>query len=210
LCQSGWRDRCRALTSGEVAGGHAYDEIELELPERGLAVDLDHDGQRRGEVVYGEVAKDGRINVVAVLDEGDWLDQVEEPVYFSPELTMIGGSVGNGKTSYIARIAELRSLALTLDPLGLGARPVSWRSGDARRRPDRSGWAGIWREPLLHRAVEHGLETRSRRLVDLRAQADDWHGLKPGDVAPTDWGSRRLPNGLLRSAHVGRIIRVTR
>jgi hypothetical protein len=77
-----------------------------------------------------------------------------------------------------------------------------------------------WNEPLLFRAFEHfgsrsletrsrRLETRSRRLVDLRERAADWHGLREGDlVSPGEFQSRRLPNGLWRSGHRGRILSI--
>jgi hypothetical protein len=67
-------------------------------------------------------------------------------------------------------------------------------------------------DPLLGCAIEHcsrELQHRSAsRIVDLRERAADWQGLRPGDRVPSDWNSRVLPNGLWRSAHAGRIIRV--
>jgi hypothetical protein len=195
--------------TGRIVGGHSYDELEAELPENGIEIDLDHDGKRVGEMVYGEIADDGRLNVVAVLDD-DRITRVDEDVFWSSEMMMIGDVKHD---SYIAKRAELRSLALTCDPLTVGAWPVRWRTGDVRSSADRGSWAGIWREPLLQRAVEclgsRSLETRSRRLVDLRERDTDFHGLKPGDRAPSDWNSRVLPNGLWRSAHAGRVLRVS-
>jgi hypothetical protein len=201
---------------GETIGGHSYDELALELPDRGVALDLDHQpGTQCGTLVYGEVADDGRLNVVAVLDD-DWITRVEEDVFWSPEMEMVGDVLHD---SYVARLAELRSLALTLSPLTVGAQPVRFRSGDVRSSADRQGWEISWRSqaPLLARAVDHldgfprtGLRHRSAsRLVDLRQRdGGAWHGLREGDPAPADLRSRVLPNGYWRSGHAGRILSV--
>jgi hypothetical protein len=200
--------------SGTVIGGHSYDEISLELPDEGIVVDLDHaPGSEVGSVVYGEVSESGQVNLVGVVGGVD-LDAAEEPIFFSPSLTMIGGSVGDGDISYIARIAELRSVALTLSPLTLGAQPVRWRAGDLRSSVDRAQWpisVGS-SDPLLGRAIEHcSRELRHRsatRIVDRRP-GDDYavFGLRPGDRAPADLRSRTLPNGL-RIGPPGRILSV--
>jgi hypothetical protein len=205
-------------SSGETIGGHSYDEIALELPADGVIVDLDHDGEARGSLVYGEIADDDRVNVVAVLEDGRWLDAVEEPIYFSPCMEMVGNGVH--ERSYIAREAQLLGLALTLSPLTLGAQPIKHLAGDVRNTVDRMSWPGFSspsNHPLLHRAVDHlatfpRVELRHRtasRLLDLRERSSPaWHGLKPGDRAPSDLESRMLPNGLWRSGHAGRVLRV--
>jgi hypothetical protein len=203
--------------TGRVIGGHSYDELALELPEHGIDVDLDHEaGTELGQLIYGEVAADGRLNVVCVLDD-DRLAKVlaEQPVFFSTEIAMAGGRINERSSSYVADRATLLGIALTVDPLTVGATPIKWRSGDCRRESDRYSWPMSWRtnDPLLARAVDHvgtDLRTRARRLVDLRQRDDDYAylGLKEGDlVRPGKVHSRELPGGLRRGAP-GRILSV--
>lgn len=195
---------------GRVVAGHSYRELSLELGD-GLVVDLAHDHEPRGELVYGEVARDDRVNCVAVMEiDADVFDQLEEPIYFSPELLMIGDV---DKRSYIARTAELLSLGLTSSPATLGALPLQWRRGDVRSRLDRGGWSALWRsnDQLLARCVDHLhgprlSEFRARHLVDMR-RADGPPMTYSERAAFSSW--RALPNGLERSACVGKVLRVS-
>lgn len=201
--------------SGRIADAHSYDDLALELPADGVPFDLDHDPETRcGQLIYGELADDGRLSVVAVLDN-DWIGQVPEDVFWSPTLLMAGNV---NKPVYIAREARLRSLALTFNPATLGAVPVRWRLGDVRDPADRSTWPFTWRsaEPLLARALDYnGTDWRSRdrtatHIVDLRYRDNGYPGLRDGARVRTgEFVSRELPNGLRKSAHPGRILRVS-
>jgi hypothetical protein len=195
----------------EITGGHSYDELALELPEPGVTVDLDHaTGTELGELIYGEIAADGRLNIVAVLDD-DRITQIDEDVYFSCEMLMSGDRIRPRSRSYIADRGMLVGIALTMDPLTLGAMPIKWRTGDVRYSPDRQSWPLSWRSshPLLARAVDYAgtdLRTRARRLVDLRHRDDTnpWQ-LRAGDAVPV---AARRPPGALRHGAPGRIISV--
>jgi hypothetical protein len=194
----------------EVIGGHSYDEIALELPEHGVTVDLDHQaGTELGELIYGEVATDGRVNVVCVLDD-DRIDRIDEDIYFSPELAMSGERIRARSRSYVADSATMLGLALTMDPLTSGAVPIKRRSGDVRSSADRRSWSVAWRsrDPLLARAADYAgadLRTRARRLVDLRERDDDspWR-YREGEWIPL---AERRPAGALRY-RTGKILRV--
>jgi hypothetical protein len=201
-------------SSGQLIGAHSYRDLEAELPED-LIVDADHNGQRLGELVFGEIAPDAARNVVCVLDN-DRIAELEQPVYFSPRLLMHGDVQ---RRSYIAERAELIGLSLTTSPATLAARPIQWRRGDIRHSPDTSAWPGSWRyhDPLLERAEQHlsgePLLTRSRararHLVDRRHRAEDDYGppISSYDrLRAGDW--RSLPGGLRKSAHRGRILSV--
>ena len=59
------------------------------------------------------------LNLVGVLDDGGWLDRVDEPIYLSGLYEMRGNNLDG--TSYIAREAQLLAAALTLSP---SLRPV--------------------------------------------------------------------------------------
>jgi hypothetical protein len=194
---------------GELAGASSFDEVDLELGS--AMIDADHDQRRRGEIVRAEIGETGQLAVVAVLDEGDWLAEVEEPVYLSGMYEMRGKDVR--RDFYVAREAQLLGASLTLSPANLDARPLRWYRGDLRSSADRAHWpisVGS-NDPLLGRAIEQcsrELQHRSAtRIVDLRERAGTFHGLRPGDPAPRDLQSRTLPNGL-RIGPPGRIISV--
>jgi hypothetical protein len=160
---------------GELRSAHSYRELQLGLPENGIEIDADHDGQRLGQLLYTELGADERLRAVAVLDD-DWLENVEQPVYFSPALDMRGDGIDRSE-HYIARTAELIGLSLTLATARVGAHPLAWRQGDLRNPVDRHGWPCSWRgsDPLLARALDRigtDWQARSRsatRIVDRRA-----------------------------------------
>jgi hypothetical protein len=188
----------------------SFDEIDLELGS--AIIDTDHDGKPRGQLVYAEVTDQDRLQVVGVIDEGDWLDELDEPVFLSGTYEMRGNNVR--QDFYVAREAQLLGASLTLEPANLDARPLRSYRGDLRDAGDRRSWpiSTASSNPLLGRAIEQctrELQHRSAsRIVDLRERAADWHGLRPGDPVPSGWESRRLPNGLWRSGHAGRILSV--
>jgi hypothetical protein len=193
-----------------LTGAASFDEIDLELGS--AMIDADHDGKPRGQLVYAEVGEAGQLQVVGVIDEGDWLAELDEPVFLSGTYEMRGNNVK--RDFYVAREAQLLGASLTLEPANLDARPLRWYPGDLRSSADRRQWpisVGS-NDPLLGRAIEQctrELQHRSvSRIVDLRERAADWHGLRPGDPVPSGWESRRLPNGLWRSVHAGRILSV--
>jgi hypothetical protein len=193
---------------GTLTGASSFDDVDLQLGS--AMIDADHDQQRRGEIVHAELTEHDQLAVVGVLDEGDWLEEIEEPVFLSGTYEMRGKDVM--QDFYVAREAQLLGASLTLEPANLDARPLRWYRGDLRSSADRRQWpisVGS-NDPLLGRAIEQctrELQHRSAsRIVDLRERAADWHGLRPGDPVPSGWESRRLPNGLWRSGHAGRIL----
>lgn len=158
--------------SGHLAGAHSYDEIDVTLPGD-VPIDLDHDHEQRvGAVIYGEVAEDGRLLLIGVLVD-DTITRVANPIYLSAEMQVRGPAEQLRSAVYIARIAELRSVALAFDPAAHGAQPIAWLRGDLRDAGHRSRWPLSWRgdHPSLARAVDHlgGLRLRTApRLVDRR------------------------------------------
>jgi hypothetical protein len=64
-----------------LTGAASFDEIDLELGP--AIIDVDHDGQPRGVLTYVEVTDQDRLQVVGVIDEGDWLEQIDEAVFLS-------------------------------------------------------------------------------------------------------------------------------
>src|SRR5262249_22773786 len=117
----------------------------------GSMIDLDHNGEQAGEIVYYEVSEDDQIKLVGVVENGDRLDDIDEPIYLSGMWEMRGGGEDN---TYIAREAQLLAAALTLSPFPVPALPVRWLPADLRRKFDRFTWPGSWayHMPLLGRA----------------------------------------------------------
>jgi phage head maturation protease len=138
----------------------------------GVIVDCDHDHREYVRLVYAELDDDQALRCVAVL-HGDQLANVDEPVFFSPEVELVGDVA---KSICVARSASLLGLSLTLSPATLAAQPVKFHPGDIRRTTDRYKWPGSWRwsDPLLGRAVDNlggglGVEQRSAtQIVDRR------------------------------------------
>jgi hypothetical protein len=115
-------------------------------------------------------------------------------------------SNGGGRSTYIAREAELLGLSLTFATKRVGAPSLCWRRGDVRSATDRRGWPIGWRTdaPALARALDDmagipqtQLRHRSAaRILDRRADLDAPALLRPGERL----ASRELPGGLRRSA----------
>jgi hypothetical protein len=210
---SATRDR-----SGRLAEAYTYRDLSLELPERGVMVDADHDGQRLGELVFAELGDDARLRAVCVLDD-DVLTDIERPVYFSPTLQMRGSGIDRTDT-YIARTAELLGVSLTFATARSGAHPLSWRRGDFRSSYGRSHWPLSWRSeaPLLARAVDNRagmLQTRSApRIVDRSRESalDNLVGRRAGSVHPSELELAEDPHWqhrpLRQSGHRGRVLSV--
>jgi hypothetical protein len=160
--------------SGQLTEARTYRELGLELPAEGIELDADHNGARLGELVHAELGDDNRLRAVAVLDT-DRLEQVEQPVFFSPLFEMRGRDINRSDT-YIARAAQLLGLSLTLETARVGALPVSWRRGGLRDPADRYTWPSSWRhsDPLLAHALDYlGSDRQARtrsatRIVDQR------------------------------------------
>ena len=109
---------------------HSYGELELELPAGGIKVDCDHDGVHVGDVVYAEARQRRQAPAVAVL-ENDGLDQVEQPVFFSPLLSMRGDGIDRSDT-YIATRAGRADRFQPHVPDGAARRlPLTVRGGRA-------------------------------------------------------------------------------
>jgi hypothetical protein len=153
-----------------------------------------------------------KLNVVAVVDDGDRLIEFDEDVYWSP-LFEHRGDVD--KDVYVSRQARLLGIALTCSPATIALQPVQVRSGDLRSSFDRGGWqvSWGWRDPLLRRALDVleqrgrslGLETRAvPHVVDRRARYEEFVPFREGMAVP----DVRHPGGLEYSAHRGRILRV--
>jgi hypothetical protein len=116
-----------------LTGAASFDEIDFELGS--AIIDVDHDGQPRGVLTYVEVTDQDRLQVVGVIDEGDWLEQIDEDVFLSGTYEMRGKDVM--RDAYIAREAQLLGASLTLEPANLDARPMRSYSGDLRDAGDR-------------------------------------------------------------------------
>lgn len=154
---------------GQLTDAHMYRRFDPQLPADGIDVDLDHDGQQAGTLVYGEVDRAERVNLVSVIDDGDWLLELDRPVYYSPVLDMRGCS---GDHVYVADSATIIGLSLTLTPARVGSTPLKLIGGDIRSRADRGSWPATWstQHCLLGRAVEQlprqrSWEHRAHRIV---------------------------------------------
>jgi hypothetical protein len=165
----------RRSAFGELTGASSFDDVDLELGS--AMIDADHDQRRRGEVVHAEIGETGQLAVVGVLDGGDWLAEVEEPVYLSGTYEMRGKNVM--QDFCVAREAQVLGVSVTLSSANLDARPLRWYRGDLRSSADRAQWpisVGS-SDPLLGRAIEHcSRELRHRsatRIVDLRPRDDN-------------------------------------
>jgi hypothetical protein len=187
---------------GRVSGSHSFEDLDLVLGSS--AIDVDHDGEKAGEIVFAEITPHDQLAVVGVLDDGAWLIEVEQPVYLSGAYEMRGDVL---HSSYVAREAQLLGCALTLEPANLDAQPLRWREGDIREPLARSSWPISWgsEDPLLKRAVDRGgwsLRTRTAtRILDRRDRGDFPVRVGAYVAAPR-------PVGALRYGPPGRIIAV--
>jgi hypothetical protein len=121
---------------GRVTGAHSINQLTPDLPSDGVGVNLRHSTAQIGELVYGEVGADGRLRVVTVVDDGDWLVQLGDlaaHIYWSPELIIRGPEVRT-RAFVTADSGELVGLALTSSPATLGAQPVTILAGPQQRR----------------------------------------------------------------------------
>jgi hypothetical protein len=196
--------------SGRLLGGHSFDSLDLELG--GTEIDLDHTGERAGEIVYVELTTDDQLAVVGVLDD-DAIASIAQRVYASASLLLRGDVL---RSTYLAREAKVLGLALTFEPALLGARALRSRPGDVRRAPDRAAWPVSWAsaDPLLGRAVEHArrggrlTETRSaQRIADRRHQDSGDYPWRAGMHVPFA-ADDRPPGSLEHSGHRGRVLSV--
>jgi hypothetical protein len=200
---------------GRIVEASSFDDLDLELGS--AEIDADHDGKQVGEIVHAELSPEGRLAVVGVLDEGDWLAEVEQPLFLSGTWEMRGDV---RHRCYVAREAQLLGVSLTLSPANLDAQPLSWRPGDVRSESDRRSWPISWSSssPLLKRAVDSWsavglLELRHRtasRIVDRRDKSDGFPMPREGSwLAPGAYESLELGGGLRKSAFRGKILRVS-
>lgn len=118
-----------------------------------------------GELVFGEIAEDGRVELVCVVD-----DALPAPdgvkIYYSGEWQL--GEVNGDGLAFTIDKAQLTGLSIVDRPANSEASPLRWRHGDLRC--DRGGWPLSWstEAPLLKRAADSlergglvGLRTRT-------------------------------------------------
>jgi hypothetical protein len=165
-----------------------------------------------GEVAYAELNKHGHLDVVSVVD-GDWPQHVDENLYYSGLFYCRGTAGELSGDTWAAERAHLIGMSLTLSPASLEAQPLRIMAGDVRSSVDRFKWPGDLHHhaPLLERAVAYlpRGETRARRITDQRPAERTYLSLREGQrVMPGEFPSRYLPGGLMKSAHVGRVISV--
>jgi hypothetical protein len=125
--------------------GYTLSPIEYRhVQGRDIPLDLDHERQV-GSVEYLERSDDMSLWAVAVAHD-DMLLTVHTPVYASA-----GVLAARDGTDI-----ELRSLALTHEPAGLGLRPATIIPGDFRRSEVRCHWHNLTpSRTLFERAAEH-------------------------------------------------------
>jgi hypothetical protein len=156
---------------GRLEEARTYDAITLDLPAAGLDLDISHDHDRViGPVVHAELERD-RVDVVAVVQDGDWLLDLDTPLYFSAELELRGAPDQlHGRIAH-ARTATLIGVALTTATARLGARPVQLHPGDVRSPLDRGRWPMNWlgEAPLLQRCADAVPRAgRASRILERR------------------------------------------
>lgn len=193
--------------SGRLAEAHAFRTLDTRLLPSGTQINIDHDAATRcGEVVHAELGLDDRLGLVGVIDvDADLLDRIG-PVYWSPELVLVGPGLDSKRVAVATR-AGLTGVAVTTTPATLAARELAWLAGDLRRSSDRYSWEVSWRSkhPLLARAVDQlpvlGAEQhRARSIIDRRARDLPAHGWINPDGRPV--------HGPLRYGPPGRILAV--
>jgi hypothetical protein len=164
----------RDLASYDDGRLESFDRLIPDLPDDGIRVTIGHDPNLEvGRLVHGEITKDGALTCACVVD--DWLVDYPDPVYFGPELLVIGDGVRT-RSRFVADAAALTGLSLVTTPATLAAQPVTIVAGDIRPSADRHAWPIGWRtqHPLLKRSLEalgdtYAARTRTaRRLLDRR------------------------------------------
>lgn len=142
--------------SGAVRSCESFDTMIEDLDDDGVAIDTEHDHQAVGVVTHAEIDTAGKLGVVGVIADGEWLLDFPHPVFYSPELLVIGEGVRTRAVS-IASHAALLGVSLVTNPATIGAHPIHIMPGDMRSTPDRWQWPLSWRgdHPLVARAVDH-------------------------------------------------------
>jgi hypothetical protein len=120
--------------TGRVMGGHSYDDLSPELPDDGVAVDLDHNGKSAAG------SSTARSPTTAAYSASSYSTGPRSAVSSKTSTSRLSCSCSvpastNAATSPAK--AQLLGLALTLNPATLGAWPADWMPGDVRRSPDR-------------------------------------------------------------------------
>jgi hypothetical protein len=151
--------------SGALNTAEVFERMIPELPSSGVAVRVGHGGEVLGQMVYGEVREDGRIDGVAIVHD-DAILRIDTPIYFSAELLTAGPRGQMTRARAIATHAQLVGLSLTSDPASHGLSALRLRAGDLRDAGHRATWSR-WREDgLLVRALEElGRRPRVPMLV---------------------------------------------
>lgn len=164
--------------SGSLREAELFERMHEQLPASGVPVEVGHAGERVGQLVYGEITDDGRVDVVCVLDD-DTLTRINSDIFFSPELVCVGPADRlRAQPVSIAARAGLTAIALCTNPATVAATPIQLARGDVRNSADRSGWPLGWRgeRPLLSRCVDyHDGDWRHRtftRIINRRATSD--------------------------------------
>lgn len=198
---------------GRMHDAHMIRRIELELPDDPITVTLGHDDAAPiGELVYAELDRDDRLQVVSVID-GDWLLDIDRPVYYSGEFDCRNRNRDElGASTWIAERAYVVGMSLCTDPASTEARPLDLMRGDVRESLDRFRWPVTWRTstPLLGRALDHlpRGETRARSIVGPPPKLEPMgRGLWLRDAELVGSLPQR-PAGALRYGPPGRVISV--
>jgi hypothetical protein len=204
--------------SGQLVDAYAVDDYELEL--EGTDIDLDHEGESVGAVVYAEITPGNQLAVVGVVDGA--LAEIERSVYWSGSYGQDGDYGLRERSAVVPRVKVL-GMSLTLTPANPSAQPLRWMPGDVRNVVDRGGWPLSWTTglPLLRNAVDYlgsDWQVRTRiatRIVDRRPSALELRGLVGRDIAslhPAELdlihSRHQRPTGPWRHGPRGRVIAV--
>lgn len=155
--------------NGRYDQAWAIDDMSTRLPAGGLEVDLDHDPQLRvGTASYIEIDENGCMGAVCLIDDGEWLLDLDRHIYFSG--SYMSACENRGGHVRIVHEAVLDGLSLGLHPANTTLQPVRVMRGsifDPAVQAREISWRS---SPLLRRAVESTppLETRARSIRDLR------------------------------------------
>jgi hypothetical protein len=114
---------------GNVVGGRSFEELDTELGSS--MIDLDHNGQHHGDVVYGEITRGGQILLAGVVDL-DLAQLGDRPVYLSGLYEM--SECRGNNDAYIAKRAQALSYALNLNPASVEVSPLRSHPGVSQPR----------------------------------------------------------------------------